>query len=175
MSIPQDMVGRTNKEGLDEIFRHEYFTGPMLIHYANLFLNRKYNDNLSKREILTLLKMLRTQVDFIKFRDKIILEETAAIPARQAAQAAAAQAAQAAAAQAAQAAAAQAAAAQAAAAQAETDKWLTARNETPDFFRPGGGNKRKKNYRSRKNGNGHRRLMNHKTKSRKNKKKLRRN
>jgi len=167
MSIPQDMVGRTNKEGLDEIFRHEYFTGPMLIHYANLFLNRKYNDNLSKREILTLLKMLRTQVDFIKFRDKIILEETAAIPARQAAQAAAAQAAQAAAAQ--------AAAAQAAAAQAETDKWLTARNETPDFFRPGGGNKRKKNYRSRKNGNGHRRLMNHKTKSRKNKKKLRRN
>lgn len=59
--------------------------------------------------------------------------------------------------------------------QAATDKWLTARNETPDFFRPGGGNKRKKNYKSRKNGNGHRRLMNHKTKSRKNKKKLRRN
>jgi hypothetical protein len=150
--IPEDMAGRTNKSSLDEIFGSQYFTGPMLIHYANLFLNKKFKNNLSKDGILVFLKMLRTQVDFIKFRDKILLEEEKAVRARQAAQAA-----------------------ERAAAQAETDNWLTARIETPDFFKPGGGNKRKKNYRSRKNGNGHRRRMNRKNKSRKNKKKLRRN
>ena len=59
-----------------------------------------------------------------------------------------------------------------AAAQAETDKWLTARNETPLVFRQGGvGNKRKKiiGLRSKKS---HRR-MNRKTKSRRNKNKSR--
>jgi hypothetical protein len=59
-----------------------------------------------------------------------------------------------------------------AAAQAKTDKWLTARNETPLLFRQGGvGNKRKKiiGLRSKKS---HRR-MNRKTKSRGNKNKSR--